>query len=97
MRKYARLILAVFVIVFGVFVARQLKKRTPEPAPPQVARLDPVAVVESTGGHILRVSSSREDFTVYYDKQFTYEDGSTKLFGLRIVAPEREAADVPSP
>ena len=89
MRKYARLILAVFVIVFGVFVARQLKKRTPEPAPPQVARLDPVAVVESTGGHILRVSSSREDFTVYYDKQFTYEDGSTKLFGLRIVAPER--------
>ncbi len=89
MRKYARLLLAVFAIGFGVFVAQQLKPRTPEVAPPAVPRTDPGAVVESTGGHVFRVNSSREDFTVYFDRQLTYEDGSTKLFGLRIVAPER--------
>ena len=89
LRKYARLLVAVFAIGFGVFVARELKPRTPEVAAPAIPRTDPGAVVESTGGHVFRVNSSREDFTVYFDRQLTYEDGSTKLFGLRIVAPER--------
>ena len=89
MRKYARLLVAVFAIGFGIFVARQLKHRTLVVAPPPVARTDPGAVVESTGGHVFRVNSSHEDFTVYFEKQLTYDNGSTKLFGLRIVAPER--------
>src|SRR5438105_1082036 len=89
MRKYVRWVVAAFAIVFAIFVARQLKRRTPEPVPPPVVRTDPKAVVESTGGQVLRVSSSREDFTVSYERQLTYDDGSTKLFGVRIEAPER--------
>ena len=75
MRKYARLIVAGFVIAFGIFVARQLKQRTPEVAPPPVARTDPGAVVESTGGQVFRFDSSREAFTVYFDRQLAYENG----------------------
>src|SRR5262245_37469772 len=46
-------------------------------------------MVESTKGNVLRFNASKESFTVYYDRQLTYEDGSMKLFGLRIIAPER--------
>src|SRR5207244_13603154 len=56
---------------------------------PPVVRPGPRAVAESTGGRRLRLSSSREDFSVSYERQLTYEDGSTKLFGVRIEAPER--------
>jgi len=89
LRKYARLLIAIFVVVFGGFVARQLKVREVEAPPPTVPRTDPGAIIESTKGQVLRWSSSREDFTVYFNRQLTYEDGSTKLIGLRIVAPER--------
>jgi LPS export ABC transporter protein LptC len=88
-RKSARLIVAVFAIVFGIFVSRQLKHRTPETAPPQVPRTDPSAVVESANGLVFRVNSSDEAFTIHFDRQLAYENGSTKLIGLRIVAPER--------
>jgi lipopolysaccharide transport protein LptA len=89
LRKYVRWIVGVFVIGFAIFVSRQLKERTPPAAPPAIPRTDPGAMVESTKGNVLRVNSSKESFTVYYDRQLTYEDGSMKLFGLRIVAPER--------
>ena len=89
MRKYVRWIVGVFVIGFAIFVSRQLKERTPQAAPPAVSRTDPGAIVESTKGNVLRFNSSKESFTVYFDRQLTYEDGSMKLFGLRIIAPER--------
>jgi lipopolysaccharide transport protein LptA len=89
LRKYVRWIVGVFVIGFAIFVSRQLKERTPQAAPPAVSRTDPGAIVESTKGNVLRFNSSKESFTVYFDRQLTYEDGSMKLFGLRIIAPER--------
>src|SRR5262252_6264005 len=89
MRRYIRWIVAVFAIAFTGFVARQLKSRTPEPVPPPVVKADPKAVAESTSGSIFRFDKNREAFTVYAKKQFTYEDGSTKLFGVAIEAPER--------
>lgn len=90
MRKLVRFIVAAFGILFAVFVAMQFRKRTPPvAAPPPVVRTDPGAVVESTKGQLLRVNLSREDFTVKFDRQLTFSDGSSKMFGLQIVAPER--------
>jgi len=89
MRKYVRWFVAVFAIAFTGFVARQLKSRTPEPVPPSVVKADPKAVAESTSGSIFRFDANREAFTVYAKRQLTYEDGSTKLFGVTIEAPER--------
>jgi lipopolysaccharide transport protein LptA len=93
LRKYVRLLVGIFVIGFGFFTARQLKPRTPETTPPTVSRTDPGALVESTKGNVLRFLASKESFTVYYDRQLTYEDGSMKLFGLRIIAPERGSGE----
>src|SRR5262245_25554536 len=89
MRKYVRWIVAIFAIAFTGFDARQLKSRTPEPPPPSIARADPKAIAESTAGHVFRFDANRESFTVFFKHQFSYEDGSTKLIGITIDAPER--------
>ena len=62
MRKYIRWVVAVFAVAFTAFVARQLKTRTPEQAPPHVARADPKALVESTAGHSFRFDAKFSTF-----------------------------------
>jgi LPS export ABC transporter protein LptC len=89
LRKYARLIVAAFGIVFAVFVALQFRRRAPQPVSAPVVRADPAAVVESTAGNTMRFNRSREDVDVQYDKQFTYPDGSIKLIGVKILTKDR--------
>ncbi|MCU1384420.1 MAG: export transporter periplasmic protein LptC [Acidobacteria bacterium] len=81
--------IAVFGLLFAFFIARQLKPRGAPPAGKPAVRTDPGAVVETTGGHTTRVNGTREDVSVAYDKQFTYEDGSSKLQGATVVFDER--------
>ena len=87
-RRKVRVVIAVFAIAFGVYVARGYKRRVPVP-PPVVVRTDPVAVVESTGGRVERFKLSREDVRVEYEKQLTYADGTTKMVGVTIVTDNR--------
>ena len=88
-QRSARLVIAVFGVVFAVFVVRELKGRDPVPAMKPVARTDPGAIVETTGGNLTRIKGTREDVSIAYQKQFTYEDGSSKLLGVTIVTEER--------
>ena len=76
MRKYVRLIVAAFGIVFAVFVALQFRRRAPEPVSQPVTRTDPTAVVESTDGTTTRFKFSRQDVVIAYDRQLTYDDGT---------------------
>src|SRR5207253_5585227 len=66
-------------------------KRRPQAAAPSTSapRMDPRAVMESTGGTIDRFTSSRDDVHVEYKRQATYPDGSIKLLGVTIVSAER--------
>jgi LPS export ABC transporter protein LptC/lipopolysaccharide transport protein LptA len=91
MRRAIRLIVAVCGIGFVVYVGLQLRPREPQiaAAPPAVVRTDAKAVAESTGGTNARFTKSNESFSIDYKRQVTYDDGSTKLFNLKIVAPER--------
>ena len=88
-QRSARTVIAVFGIVFAVFVARELKRRDLVPSMTRVVRTDPGAVVETTGGNLTRIKGTREDVSVAYQKQFTYEDGSSRLLGVTIVTEER--------
>lgn len=88
-QRRARLVIAVFGVVFAAFVAREYRRRDPPPPPPGVARTDPGAVIETTGGNLLRFKGSREDVSVAYQKQFAYPDGSSKLTGVTIVTDEK--------
>jgi lipopolysaccharide export system protein LptA len=55
-------------------------------------RTEPGAVVESVGGHIVRFSSSREDVSVDYERQLTYNDGSTKMLNVKVVSAEKSGS-----
>ncbi len=88
-QRRARIAISLFAVVFAVFVARQMKRRDPPPAPPVAARTDPGAVVEITGGQTMRFNGSREDVSIKYEKQLTYQDGTSRLSGVTIVTDER--------
>ncbi len=87
-RKRLRLLIGVFVVVFAVAVAFAFKKRTPPPPAP-IVQTDPGAVLQSTGGRVDRFTFAREAVSVQYDRQLTYSDNTTKMFGVRVVTTER--------
>lgn len=88
-QRNARWVIAVFGLVFALFVWRELKRRDAPPATAPVVRSDPGAVVETTGGSLQRIRGAREDVRVAYEKQLTYDDGTSRLVGVTIVTEER--------
>ncbi len=88
-QRRARLVIAVFGIVFAVFVARQFKGREPAPVAPAPVRTDPGAVAETTGGQSMKLTRSREDVSVKSEKQLIYADGSSRMIGVTVVTDER--------
>ena len=92
MRKYARLAIGAFAIAFTVFVALQFKRPTASSSPDPVVRSDPKAIIESTSGTSKRITGSREDVDVTYQKASTYGDGSTTFTGLTITVADRNRA-----
>jgi LPS export ABC transporter protein LptC len=91
-QRSARLVLAVFGVVFAVFVAREMKRRAPPAAVKPATLTDPGAVIETTGGSTTHVSVNREDVAITYEKQFTYADGTSKLQGVTVVFDERNGS-----
>src|SRR5260370_1423927 len=91
-QKIARLAIALAAAAFAAVVVLAFKRRSSEPTNVAPARTDPGAVVEVTGGRVGRFKFSREDVRVDCEKQFVYQDGSTKLMGVTIVTEERTNA-----
>lgn len=88
-QRRARLFVALFAVAFAIVVAAAFRQRPPVAGPTPLARLDPKAVVESTGGHLSRVRLSREDLSLDFEKQLTYADGRTKLVGVKVTTTNR--------
>ena len=88
-QRNARLVVALFGVLFAAFVARQLKPRDAPPPAAPVHKTDPGAIVETTAGTLGKFSRSRQDVSVVFQKQLTYPDGSSKLQGVKIVTDER--------
>ncbi|HEV2986255.1 MAG TPA: LPS export ABC transporter periplasmic protein LptC, partial [Vicinamibacterales bacterium] len=88
-QRRVRLLIAVFGVIFAVFVAFQFRRRDPRPATAPAARIAPGVVVEITGCKLGRFTQSREDLRVDCDKQVLYADGTSSLFGVKIATEER--------
>jgi LPS export ABC transporter protein LptC len=88
-QRRARLVLAVFGVVFAVFVARELKRRDPPAPATSPARIEPGAVVETLKGNTTQFNGTREDVSITYEKQLTYEDGSSTLQGVTVAFDEK--------
>ena len=91
-QRRARLVIGVFAVVFAAFVARQLRPRDEPLRATSVSKSDPGAIVETTGGTLGKFSMSRRDVSVTFQKQLTYSDGTSKLVGVTIVAPEKNGS-----
>jgi LPS export ABC transporter protein LptC len=88
-QRRTRLLIALFAVAFTVVVAFAFRRRPPAPPAATVSRTDPNAVIESTGGRIVRVKGGREDVSIEYERQLTYAGGSTRLLGVKVVTEER--------
>jgi LPS export ABC transporter protein LptC len=88
-QRRARLVIALFGVVFAVFVARELKRRDPPAVVKPVVRSDPGAIVETRSGRTTHIPGNGQDIAVTYETQLTYEDGSSKLKGVTVEFGER--------
>jgi LPS export ABC transporter protein LptC len=88
-QKVARIVMAIVAVTVCVAVAVTFKRRGGVPPLASIVRTDPKAVVESTSGTSVRFKSGHEDVRVEYERQLTYQDGTTRLVGVKISTDER--------
>ena len=88
-QKRARLALAVVAIAVVGVVAYTIRPREARVAPPTIERLDPKATVETRGGDVIQLKGERQDLRVEFEGQVTYQDGQTKLLGVKVSVDNR--------
>jgi LPS export ABC transporter protein LptC/lipopolysaccharide transport protein LptA len=84
-QRRARLLIAVAAAAFAVVVAFAFRGRGPTSSSPPVTSTDPKAVAESATGRTIRLNRDQEEVRIEYDKLLTYQDGSAKMIGVKIV------------
>jgi len=92
-QRRARWGVAAFGIVFAIVVYAAIGERQTAVPAARLSRLDPRAILESAGAAFQQFQEARQDYVVEADRQLTYEDGSTKSFGVTIKVRQREGRD----
>jgi LPS export ABC transporter protein LptC len=83
-QRRARVGLAIFAVAVAVVVYFSIGERRSQPPPAPVERQDPKAVAESVGGDLQRLRQSEQDFSLNFARSLSYEDGSQKMFDVKI-------------
>lgn len=92
-QRRTRLGLAIFGIAgAGVVYSAIGERRAPVHFPPP-ARLDPRAILESTGAAFQQFKAAEQEYVIEAERQLTYEDGATKFLGVRIRVEQRAGRD----
>ncbi len=92
-QRRARFVVAVIGIAAAVVVYATMGERVklvPATAP---ARIDPKAIIESSGNVVQQVRGTRQDYLIEAERQLTYQGGSTKLVGVKITVRNRGGRD----
>ena len=92
-QKWARFLVAVIGITAAVVVYATMGERVKSiPATPPT-RIDPKAVIESSGNIVQQVRGTKQDYLIEAERQLTYEGGATKLVGVKITVRNRGGRD----
>jgi lipopolysaccharide export system protein LptA len=83
-QRRARLVAVTVAIAVAAAVFLTTRRREAPPAPSEVARVDPAAVIESSGAFVREVKGEKERFRVEAERQLTYSNGMSKLLGVKI-------------
>jgi LPS export ABC transporter protein LptC len=92
-QKWGRFLAAIIGIAAAVVVYATMGERVkliPATAP---VRIDPKAVIESSGNIVQQVRGTRQDYLIEAERQLTYEGGLTKLVGVKITVRNRGGRD----
>ena len=92
-QKWARLLAATIGITAAVVVYATMGERAKLVPFSEPTRIDPKAIIESSGNVVQQVRGERQDFLIEADRQLTYEGGSTKLLGVKITVRTRGGRD----
>jgi lipopolysaccharide transport protein LptA/LPS export ABC transporter protein LptC len=84
-QKTTRWVMALVAVVSVVAIASTLKKRVTPQVQAPLTRTDEKAVLETSGGRGKRTNKTNPDFKITWDRMLTYEDGSSKLIGLKVI------------
>ena len=88
-QKRTRAVLAVIAIGVIGAVGYTLRPREARVAPAAVEKLPPKVTGVTTGGDAIQLKGASQDLRIEFERQVTYEDGQTKLFGVRINVDNR--------
>src|SRR5690348_8765514 len=92
-QKWARIVVAIVGIAAAVAVYATMGERA-RPVPVTLpARMDPKAVIESSGNIVQQVRGTRQDYLIEAERQLTYEGGATRLMGVKITVRNRGGRD----
>ena len=92
-QKWGRLLAATIGIAAAVVVYATMGERAKPVPVSEPTRLDPKAIIESSGNVVQQVRGARQDFLIEAERQLTYEGGSTKLLGVKITVRNRGGRD----
>ena len=85
--------IGLFTLVFGVGVFVAVRDRPSAEVSPAVERIDPEAIVESTGAVVTQAKGDERDFMLHAERQLTYADGATRLEIVTILVDMHENRD----
>jgi lipopolysaccharide export system protein LptA len=83
-QRNARLFVVAVAVTVSAAVFLNGRRREPPPVAASVHRVDPAAVVESSGAIVRDVKGEKERFRVEAGRQLTYSDGRTKLVDVKV-------------
>ncbi len=81
--RWAVLAIAIGVVAVVFFTTR---RREVPPPPEPIARVDPAAIIESSGAQSFQVKGDRETVRIEAEKQLLYPDGSTRLLNAKVTS-----------
>ncbi len=89
----ARVVVAAVGVVAAVVVYATMKQRAePMPVPP-LERIDPAALIESSGNLVRQVRGVKQDFLIKAAQQLSYAGGATRLMGVEVAVSNRGGRD----
>src|SRR6266850_6490457 len=92
-QKWARLLAAIIGVAAAVVVYATMGERAKSVPVTSPVRMDPKAIIESSGNVVQQVRGTRQDYLIEAERQLTYEGGFTKLIGVKITVRNRGGRD----
>jgi LPS export ABC transporter protein LptC/lipopolysaccharide transport protein LptA len=92
-QKRARLAVAIFGIACAIVVYAAIGERVRPVSAPPPQRIDPTAMIESSGNVLQQVRGTKQDYLIEAERQLTYKGGVSKFVGIRITVRNRGGRD----